>query len=469
MTSRHRSRPCLGVAFAGTVRARIAATLLAAVVALAAAAVSAHAQERVGIAAAVNGTVDYTAFDATSAVAASTGQNLFLNDSVSSAAQSGMQMLLLDESVFTLGPQSDLTIDRYVYDPDAGAAALGASMTRGAFRFVSGAISDLDSREVELQTPSATIGVRGTIVGVLARPDEVTVLLLGPGRHNNASERRGAVVVRNSQGSVELLRNNFAVTVRAGEAPGEPFEIDSELIAAFYAQLQPEAPQTQQANAARGPAEPIAASGLPTVAGVSNEAVSARILEAQSVGDELVVETAETADFIGQTATLPATTSYTSLAQFRRLPVDVLNFSQSGIPLNDGGSYDIVTRFIVSSESIDTRIDFTSPTAGSGFMQYASPITVDGTVQFDSPLGPTTGPFNITSGDALSETSVFRNFWFRNTCAANVRCINRWSLLNQGSDIAQLFRHQLELYNLTTGDFITSGQGQTSRTGSPGS
>lgn len=50
-------------------------------------------------------------------------------------------------------------LDRFLYDPDAGAADAALSFAKGVFRFVSGELRDDDMR---LETPSATLAIRGT-------------------------------------------------------------------------------------------------------------------------------------------------------------------------------------------------------------------------------------------------------------------------------------------------------------------
>src|SRR5207244_1999886 len=77
------------------------------------------------------------------------------------------QILFLDQSTMTVGPGSELTIDEFVFDPAAGTGKMAASLTRGVFRLVGGKLSKQDNA-VSMQTPSATIGIRGGVVLVNA-------------------------------------------------------------------------------------------------------------------------------------------------------------------------------------------------------------------------------------------------------------------------------------------------------------
>ena len=60
----------------------------------------------------------------------------------------------------TVGPNSDLTIDQFVYDPKSGTGKLAMSATRGVLRYVGGKLSKQDNA-VTLRTSTATLAVRG--------------------------------------------------------------------------------------------------------------------------------------------------------------------------------------------------------------------------------------------------------------------------------------------------------------------
>ena len=62
----------------------------------------------------------------------------------------------------TIGPNSDLTIDEYVYDPKANTGKLAATLGKGALRFVGGQISH--NGDAEIKTASALIGIRGGVM-----------------------------------------------------------------------------------------------------------------------------------------------------------------------------------------------------------------------------------------------------------------------------------------------------------------
>jgi hypothetical protein len=67
----------------------------------------------------------------------------------------------------TIGPNSDLTIDRFVYDPNTGTGQLAMTATKGVMRYVGGRLSKHENA-VTIRTNVALIGVRGGIVLVRA-------------------------------------------------------------------------------------------------------------------------------------------------------------------------------------------------------------------------------------------------------------------------------------------------------------
>lgn len=77
--------------------------------------------------------------------------------------QSRLEILLNDGATLHLGAQSEVLVDDFVYRPDAGEGALLLRLTKGAMRAVSGNIEALGGPgSVAVETPVATIGIRGT-------------------------------------------------------------------------------------------------------------------------------------------------------------------------------------------------------------------------------------------------------------------------------------------------------------------
>ena len=92
-----------------------------------------------------------------------------------------LQMLLPDETIFTLGPDSDMVIDEFVYDPKTSAGKMSATIVKGAFRFVSGKVKKAHDFEKKILTAVMCIGIRGTDFKLLIQPDGSGYLKLRSG------------------------------------------------------------------------------------------------------------------------------------------------------------------------------------------------------------------------------------------------------------------------------------------------
>jgi hypothetical protein len=119
----------------------------------------AQAATRIGVASTVVNNV--TASAGAAARKLKTGDAVYQNQAVSAAANSRAQLLFKDETVFNIGPNSRVVLDRFVYNPRARAGSVVMSVTKGAFRFISGSA---DPKSYLIKTPLATIAVRGTII-----------------------------------------------------------------------------------------------------------------------------------------------------------------------------------------------------------------------------------------------------------------------------------------------------------------
>ena len=124
--------------------------------------VAANAQaEKVGVAAAVNP-------DAFSSLAGkpqaqlNIGKSIFYNERINTTGSGLVQVLLIDGSTFTVGPGSDLVIDKFVYNPKKGTGELSASFSKGVMRFVGGKLSKNEGG-VTVDTPTGALAIRGGI------------------------------------------------------------------------------------------------------------------------------------------------------------------------------------------------------------------------------------------------------------------------------------------------------------------
>ena len=247
---------------------KFALTLIG-LVALPATAFSQGAGELAGVAAAVRGDVTLVAAvpatpDRVVGRNLGSGDQIFLGDEIQTGPQSGMQIMLLDETIFTIGPDAGLVIDEFVFDPATNAGKVTASVVKGAFRFISGRVAKDEPSNMNVRTPVGTIGIRGTSAAGEIRPADPnnpaspltgTFVLLGPGVGNNAGERAGRILVTNGDTTVEITRSGFGTVVSGPNLPpGTPVRLDPAQVAGLTAALGTDgtARPSRQSNGGQG-------------------------------------------------------------------------------------------------------------------------------------------------------------------------------------------------------------------------
>ena len=93
--------------------------------------------------------------------------DVYHNELITTEKESATKLTFLDETTLTLGPDSSVVLDRFVFDPDPSRASFVMTATQGIFRFASG---KLPKNAYRLHTPTATIGIRGTVLDLAIEP-----------------------------------------------------------------------------------------------------------------------------------------------------------------------------------------------------------------------------------------------------------------------------------------------------------
>jgi len=155
----------------------LATTAIALILSLGAS--TAFAQEKVGVASAVNPNATGTPPNLATRTLI-LGTDIVHNERVVTTEAGQAEIQFMDRSSFSVGPGSDLVIDDFVYNPNAGTGKLAASAAKGVFRFVGGALSKTPDG-VTVKTPSATIGIRGGIalIGIDSNGATTATFLFG--------------------------------------------------------------------------------------------------------------------------------------------------------------------------------------------------------------------------------------------------------------------------------------------------
>ncbi len=122
----------------------------------------------------------------------------------------------LDDSVVKLTEHSKLVIDEYIFDPDPSKSKMSLNMASGTARFISGAFGKINKENITINTPTATIGIRGTDFTTTVDELGRSLVILLPDKNGDSS---GEITVTTSAG-VEILNEPFQATmVSAWEQP----------------------------------------------------------------------------------------------------------------------------------------------------------------------------------------------------------------------------------------------------------
>lgn len=95
-------------------------------------------------------------------IPAEAGTRLLAGDALRTGTEGAMGVVLRDNTLFSMGPESELVLDEFVFEPRESRFALVANMVKGTFSFLSGLIGKLSPESAKILTPVGTVGIRGT-------------------------------------------------------------------------------------------------------------------------------------------------------------------------------------------------------------------------------------------------------------------------------------------------------------------
>ena len=189
-------------------------------------------KQLIGIVGAVTGTVK------TETRELKAGDKVYLNETILAGVDSGTQILLLDQSTFTIGSDSEVVMDTFIYDPATSEGKIVASVKQGSLKVISGLISKKNPDSLTVEVPEGTLGSRGTEFQTNVTKNQTSTLLIGPGQNNTLGLRPGAVLVGNKFGST-LLNNPYSMTtMQKGKAPGQARKITKAQLKKFKKKMK---------------------------------------------------------------------------------------------------------------------------------------------------------------------------------------------------------------------------------------
>ncbi len=190
-----------------------------------------------------------------------------MNDAVVTGL-STLQLRFQDNTTASVTENSRFVIDDFVYDPNRGAGRLNVRVAVGTVRYVSGQIARSNQQNVQVNTPTAVIGVRGTDFFMTVDESGQSLVVLVPSCNQQGNCYTGKISVTNDGGTVEMDQPFHATYVpSATVAPTPPVQlnisigdINNNLIIVKPPQimlLMQETQSSQQAESQQAPAPTI--------------------------------------------------------------------------------------------------------------------------------------------------------------------------------------------------------------------
>lgn len=148
-----------------------------------------------------------------------------MNDAIVTGLSS-LQLRFQDNTTAAVTENSRFVIDDFVYDPSRGAGRLNVRVSMGTVRYVSGQIARNNQQNVQVNTPTAVIGVRGTDFFMTVDESGQSLVVLVPSCNQQGNCYTGRISVTNDGGTVEMDQPFHATYVpSAAVAPTQPVQL----------------------------------------------------------------------------------------------------------------------------------------------------------------------------------------------------------------------------------------------------
>lgn len=138
-----------------------------------------------------------------------------LNDTA--ITENGRMLIeFLDKAELSLTEHTRVYIDNVYYDPDPSKSKMAITMAVGTARFASGRLNMVNKNNIDIQTPTASITVRGTDFTTTIDELGRSLVILLPGEDGEPS---GIIEVSNNGGTVVLDEAYAATMVSTLDSP----------------------------------------------------------------------------------------------------------------------------------------------------------------------------------------------------------------------------------------------------------
>ncbi|MDT8310463.1 MAG: FecR family protein [Methylophaga sp.] len=101
---------------------------------------------------------------------ATLGVELFAADTLQTAANGAVGILLHDDARLSLGPDSTMSLDQFSFDQQSHEGQANISIKQGTLSVISGKLTEKRTGALQVKTPAAILAVRGTEFSVKVDP-----------------------------------------------------------------------------------------------------------------------------------------------------------------------------------------------------------------------------------------------------------------------------------------------------------
>lgn len=189
--------------------------------------------EKVGVTAAVNPTVTGQP-PGQSMRQLKIGSDVVHNERIRTTSEGSMQLIFVDRTTLTISPNSDITINEFVFNRSANSGSLSMRVGKGLVRFVGGQISH--SGGASIATATATMGIRGGMALINSANGKTTVVHL-----------YGTTRISTPSNSVTIVKPGYYAET-SGAQVSAPGPAPPGLVASYNARLQSKSGQTGGTN-----------------------------------------------------------------------------------------------------------------------------------------------------------------------------------------------------------------------------
>lgn len=142
------------------------------------------------------------------------GSELFVDEAVVTGSRGSTQLRLSDGGLITLNEATRFVVNEYIYDGEGGNAdSVVMSLVEGALRTITGVIGDQQNDTYALNTPFATIGIRGTEFGVFVDATGRTRIAVFDGSIEVQPASGGGTTIVGLEGNVDFVALEDDATV----------------------------------------------------------------------------------------------------------------------------------------------------------------------------------------------------------------------------------------------------------------